>query len=75
MTRELQTTPEMCQHELAMYSQMERAMTADAWLAMDAAAAHELLHILRNLVYAYDGSDEPARQAKAWEAAKQWVTP
>jgi len=47
--KELQTTPEMCEHELAMYSQMERGMCADAWMAMDAAAAHELLALVKEL--------------------------
>ena len=79
LARELQTTPEMCEHELSMYSQMERGMCADAWLAMDAAAAHELLALVRELALCLEGhrglDGFCSVDEAALDAAEGWVTP
>ena len=70
--KELQTTPEMCEHALSFHSQMEQRMCVDAWLAQDALAAHELLGLLRETCERVRSGGVPL---DLWARVDEWVTP
>jgi len=75
----LQTTPEMCQHALTAFTPMEQSMTLEAWMVADAAAAHELLALVRELALCLEchrGLDGFCSvDEAALDAAEGWVQP
>lgn len=75
--RELQTTPAICANALAAFTPMEQKMSADAWVAMDAAAAHDLLELVRQMAMPLRASagrpHDGAAAAEALAAASPWI--